>query len=1160
MMAQRGGAPYPKALSPDSIRTGMLGFKRRLRIRTRARATVKAVLGPKRSKIEAAESKADTAESKIVNTASKADTAESKIAAAASKADTAESRIRGAASTANAAKSSQDVRTIASAPLLDVQWYSSQVGCKPTPTAVAQHYLTQGAAAGVSPHPLFDPKYYALHPGAKAHAEDPFIVYQANLSSLELSPHPLFDVALYAEREPAAVDYPGGVLQHYLDVGAPAGVSPNTWYVPDVGAEPGGLSDWIRNRRVEWEQRSATAPRLTPSKPTPDSSLQQSDDRSVDPAPSGSATSETTVESDETCRGVDGRPCVTTVLLVGADLALLPAMALCVTAQTLTDWELVIVHSGDTAAVAAALGDVALDNRVTLTSHRTTVAGALNHGLERARGRYVSWLTSGDEWKPHYLRHAIDALQVGGHLAVHTSMAVRAPFKTAATGAVKQRTRYAAAPATPERLAAGLRVELSALVVKTSLAIEVGGFDEALPAASDHDFVLKVAQRTSLQYVHDIGVIRRASRAARWVTRYSRREQPWLDHAGLDTWHDVVLNRHLIAWDEISARRPGTVSIIIPTYHDWRMTTIAVEAVVNAAAKSRLEVEVIVLANGCPLDVSLVLDSLPLRFPTVTVVHTAVNHGFALGNNLALAHVSGDIVVFLNNDTEAREGWLEPLAGALEDPEVLGSQALLLYPSGSIQSAGVAFPTTGGVPYALLAHFPVEDAAGIEAASLSALTGAALAMRLSDVVALRGFDPLFRNGMEDIDLGLRMLRIRPGRFVVRPDSIVVHHESKSPGRYAHQFLNRRILLDRWGDQMPGDDATLWPHVGYEVVRHEVRHVPADVERRVASIHPVLVRRPTVSINEAQPSLRWAIKNPAPNDATAETWGDTHFARRLAVALRGLGQQVVIDHRPEFERQTGHFDDAVLVLRGVAPYQPSYGQVSLAWLISHPEMLSRSEARMYDRVMAASEAWAHQKSQEWGIRIDPLLQATDPGLFHPDRAEPDTGHPVLFVGGSRKLLRPIVRDAVDQDLPLSVYGPQWQGLIPERYVKDTSYPNAELGAAYRAAGVVLNDHWEAMRVDGFISNRLFDAAAAGARVVTDDVAGLDNLFGRSVQVARDAVDLKRLVCAEDLDAVFGDDEERRAVAARVRVKHSFTARARRLIDVALECGARPNSWP
>ena len=142
------------------------------------------------------------------------------------------------------------------------------------------------------------------------------------------------------------------------------------------------------------------------------------------------------------------------------------------------------------------------------------------------------------------------------------------------------------------------------------------------------------------------------------------------------------------------------------------------------------------------------------------VHHSPENHGFALGNNLALAQATGDVVVFLNNDTTVPPGWLAPLREALTDDDVLGAQPLLLYPTGSIQSAGVAFPTCGGLPHAFLRGFPAEDAYGVEGLRFQALTGAALALRFSDAVALRGFDPVFTNGMEDVDLCHRLRQLR----------------------------------------------------------------------------------------------------------------------------------------------------------------------------------------------------------------------------------------------------------------------------------------------------------------------------------------------------------------------------------------------------------------
>jgi O-antigen biosynthesis protein len=212
-------------------------------------------------------------------------------------------------------------------------------------------------------------------------------------------------------------------------------------------------------------------------------------------------------------------------------------------------------------------------------------------------------------------------------------------------------------------------------------------------------------------------------------------------------------------------------------------------------------------------------------------------------------------------------------------------------------------------------------------------------------------------------------------------------------------------------------------------------------------------------------------------------------------------------------------------------------------------VTADELRGYDHVFAASVAWARTVTRAWGVQVNPLLQATDPSLFHPKSGEQGAGAAVLFVGNSRKVLRPMVRDALDAELPVTVYGAGWSGLVPDEIVADVFIPNEQLAAYYRSAGVVLNDHWEDMRTSGFLSNRLFDAVASGARVISDDVAGLAEVFGDRVKVSRSPAELRALVTG-DLDAIFGSDEARLVAAAEVAHDHSFNARAAELIAAAL----------
>ncbi len=747
--------------------------------------------------------------------------------------------------------------------------------------------------------------------------------------------------------------------------------------------------------------------------------------------------------------------------------------------------------------------------------------------LALATGEFVAFLDAGDSWVPDRLERLIALRKplVADELEGERGNGDRVIFR---------------APA-PD-------VEPARLVAQREALLELGPVDPALPVAWLLDLLMR--HHTEVERVPSIGVRRRFP-----DRRRALRPPP-------GDWRRVVLNRHLIDWAALEARTPttGLTSVIVPTYDDSELTTGCIESLMAAEAADHASVEVIVWDNGSSAEVAAVLDRLAggRGDQQVQVHHSPENHGFALGNNLALAQATGDVVVFLNNDTTVPPGWLAPLREALTDDDVLGAQPLLLYPTGSIQSAGVAFPTCGGLPHAFLRGFPAEDAYGVEGLRFQALTGAALALRFSDAVALRGFDPVFTNGMEDVDLCHRLRQLRQettqGHFRVLDSQPAVHHESGTPGRHDKHLANRTVYLDRWQRVVvPRDDAALWATRGMRVVDHDIGKARHGAPPRLRVPRPVLVREARLQVTEAT-RLRWAIKNAAPAGPGGERWGDTHFAASLAAALRDHGQEVVVDRRPEWDRPTGRHDDVVLVLRGLVRHDPSPEQVSLLWVISHPEIVTPDEAHGYDRVLAAGQPWAERRARDWALRIEPLLQATDPERFHPDAGIPGTGDAVLFVGNSRRQLRPVVRDALEAGLPLAVYGDLWSGLVPDEVVHGRSIPNDQLAAAYRSAGVVLNDHHDAMRADGFVSNRLFDAVASGARVVTDpilDAAGLAELFGPGVQVYETPEDLARLATLSDPDSVFGDDATRRAAADRVRTQHSFAARAARLIEVAHE---------
>ena len=236
-------------------------------------------------------------------------------------------------------------------------------------------------------------------------------------------------------------------------------------------------------------------------------------------------------------------------------------------------------------------------------------------------------------------------------------------------------------------------------------------------------------------------------------------------------------------------------------------------------------------------------------------------------------------------------------------------------------------------------------------------------------------------------------------------------------------------------------------------------------------------------------FRIAIKVPVPKKKEANEWGDYHFALALKRAFVKLGHSVRIDLLPDWDTPLGLGDDVAIVLRGLSSYKPRPGHINLMWNISHPDKIGHEEYDLYDHIFVASRQYADRLRESIDTPVTALLQCTDTNIFYPEMVDEVPEYDVLFVGNSRKQYRRIVKDAIESGLPVNIYGTLWEKIVPGEYIKGTYIKNSELRLYYSKCGVLLNDHWPSMGDNGFISNRLFDAGACGACVVSDDAAGI-----------------------------------------------------------------------
>ena len=283
----------------------------------------------------------------------------------------------------------------------------------------------------------------------------------------------------------------------------------------------------------------------------------------------------------------------------------------------------------------------------------------------------------------------------------------------------------------------------------------------------------------------------------------------------------------------------------------------------------------------------------------------------------------------------------------------------------------------------------------------------------------------------------------------------------------------------------------------------------------------------------------------PERRQVDQWGDFHYARALGRQLERRGHPTRVHLLPEWgQPHTAHVD-VILHLFGLSRLEPRVGQVNVLWVISHPDLVTAEMCERYDLVLVASDRFAEDLAERAAVPVVPLHQAVDPERFRPDPSGP--AHELLFVANSRRVRRKIVDDLAGTHYDLAVYGHDWTSdLIDTRHVRGDHIPNSELARYYSSAAIVLNDHWPDMREFGLISNRIYDALACGAFVVSDHVDGIEGEFDGSVATYETPEELPEL-----LDRYLREPEERRRMAERGRravlERHTFAHR----VDTILE---------
>lgn len=286
-----------------------------------------------------------------------------------------------------------------------------------------------------------------------------------------------------------------------------------------------------------------------------------------------------------------------------------------------------------------------------------------------------------------------------------------------------------------------------------------------------------------------------------------------------DTRHSVDLDIQSKEFSEYAhlafpAVSDPDVSIVIPVYNQFPYTYQCLKSILEQTGDA-VRYEIILADDGSTDDTKRLQEIVE----NVRILRNPKNLLFLRNCNHAAASARGRYLLFLNNDTQVQENWLEPLVRLLEQNSSIGmTGSKLIYPDGRLQEAGGIIWNDGSAwNYGNGQQADRPEYNYVK--EVDYISGASLMIRKKLWQEIGGFDERYAPAYcEDSDLAFEV-RKRGYSVVYQPQSVVVHFEGISNGTDRgrkrtvqegqdikhYQAQNSKKLMQKWAKELETHD-------------------------------------------------------------------------------------------------------------------------------------------------------------------------------------------------------------------------------------------------------------------------------------------------------------------------------------------------------------------
>ncbi|HEX4774493.1 MAG TPA: glycosyltransferase [Candidatus Saccharimonadales bacterium] len=459
--------------------------------------------------------------------------------------------------------------------------------------------------------------------------------------------------------------------------------------------------------------------------------------------------------------------------------------------QTYQNWQLCIADGSTDQALAETIKHFAdQDERIVYTRAEGNlgISGNTNLAIKKASGGYVAFLDHDDILPTWSLNEMVTVIKQNPQAGVLYSDEDR----LTENGQVRLSPFFK--PDWSPDLFLSANYVTHFFMIESGLLKKLGGLRSQYDGSQDYDLMLRALDEKP-EIVH-VPKILYHMRMAKNSTASTISAKDYVHSSGNQAIVDYLKRNNIKAKVLQMPDRPtnhrikyeldlkAKVSIIIPFKDKADLLKTCVGSILTKTTHKNYEI-ILVSNNSTEKKTFTYLNSLK-EHKNIKVYKYDNPFNFSAVNNFGRSKASGQVLLFLNNDTKVlNREWLEELAAVALRPEVGEVGALLFYPNNTIQHAGVIVGLLGVAGHVFrelklgtLTPFWLPD----WPRNYLAVTAACVAIEAAKFDKIGGFDEHFITAGQDVRLGIALYEAGY-RNVYWPFARLIHYENVSVGAY-----------------------------------------------------------------------------------------------------------------------------------------------------------------------------------------------------------------------------------------------------------------------------------------------------------------------------------------------------------------------------------------